>query len=101
VDVELRMWRSIGSAHGTKLVPVTVRAVLTERGAGPVLLLEDNDGDALAYPPEETRGEEFGSILVPYRPSPEQTRLLAEAAEAGYPVEPRVVREAFLTAEEL
>lgn len=101
VEVEVRMWRSCESTYGTRLVPVAVRALLTRRDARPVLLLEDNDGHTLLYPPEETWGEEFGSILVPCQPSPEQIRLLAEAAEAGYPVEPRVVREPFLAIEEL
>ena len=99
VGVEIRMWRRDGC--GASLRPVAVPAALIYDSGNPVLALEDNDGEILVYPPEETKAEGFGSILVLSEPSPEQVRTLAAAAERGYRIEPRVAGEPFLTIEDL
>ena len=102
VQVEIRMWRTNGSVVGTRPRPVTVPAVLVcDDGRNPVLAVQDNDGEIFFYLPEEARAEGFGSVLVLFVPSSEQTRTLAAAAERGYPIEPRVAGEPFLTIEDL
>lgn len=100
VWVEIRMWRRSGC--GPSLRPVAVPAVLVCDAAGdPVLTVEDNDGEALFYPAEETQSEGFGSVLVLFEPSPEQARTLAAAAEKGYPIEPRIAGKPFQVIEDL
>lgn len=102
VQVEIRMWRSNNPVRGSSFRPVSVPAALVYDDAdNPVLTLEDNDGEILVYPPEETKAEGFGSILVLSEPSPEQVRTLAAAAERGYPIEPRLAGEPFLNIESL
>ena len=96
------MWRSNNPGHGSSLRPVSVPAALIYDDSGnPVLALEDNDGETLFYPPEETKAEGFGSILILSEPSPEQLRTLSAAAAIGYPIEPRIVGEPFLSIEGL
>lgn len=101
MEVELRMWRPDGTAQGTRLIPVAVRATLAELEGKAVLLVVDDDGDQFVYPPEELRERGSGSVLVLSRPSDREARLLAAAAEAGYTVEPRLAGEAVLSLEEL
>lgn len=101
MEVELRMWRPDGTAHGTRLIPVAVRATLAELEGRPVLLVEDDDGYPFVYPPEELREWGSGSVLVLSRPTDREARLLAAAAEAGYAVEPRLAGEDVLSLEEL
>lgn len=96
------MWRKSESVRGSSLRPVAVPGVLVSEGASsPVLAIEDNDGEILAYPPEETTAEGFGSILVLSEPSPEQVRTLTAAARGGYPIEPRIAGKSFLNIEEV
>lgn len=102
IQVEIRMWRTNGSVAGTRPRPVAVPAVLVcDDGRDPVLAVQDNDGETLFYPPEEARAEGFGSVMVLFVPSSEQARTLAAAAKRGYPIEPRVAGEPFLTIENL
>ena len=102
VQVEIRMWRKRESVGGSSLCPVAVPAVLVSEGASsPVLVIEDNDGETFLYPPEEAKAEGFGSILVPFEPSPEQLRTLTAAARRGYPVEPRIVGEPLISIEDM
>lgn len=96
------MWRSNNPSHGSSLRPVSVPAVLVyDDASNPVLALEDNDGETLFYPPEETKAEGFGSILILAEPSPEQVRTLAAAARRGYPIEPRIAGKPFQAIEGL
>lgn len=96
------MWWSDNPVRGSILRPVAVPAVLISDDANnPVLAVEDNDGEVFLYPPEEVKAEGFGSVLVLFEPSSEQVRTLAAAAQEGYPIEPRVAGEPFLTMEDL
>lgn len=101
VPVEVRMWRTVETAIGAKLCPVSVPAMLCDKGGGAPALIIENEGGSFTYPVEEVRAEGFGSILVLSHPSLGQARTLAAAVQVGFPIEPRVAGRPCLRMEAL
>lgn len=66
-----------------------------------MLLVKDDDGDAVRLTSEEMRQDCYGALHVLSVPDIEQSRLLAQAMASGYAVEPRISGQTILPLEKL